>query len=98
MKKLFNACCIIGLLLALVCCGNEDLTVVIITGAISTGLIIIGLGGKTIMERKEYYCPICGERVLEVVYVANDGEVLGCENCAQIKEPLEMLRYEADRA
>lgn len=40
---------------------------------------------------QHYYCPVCGEKVYETVYVSNDGDVLGCENCAQIKEPLEML-------
>ena len=39
-----------------------------------------------------YYCPICGEEVYETVFVANDGEVIGCENCAQIKEPRDMLK------
>lgn len=43
-----------------------------------------------------YYCPICGEEVYEVVYVSNEGEVIGCENCAQIKEPFEVLENEAD--
>jgi uncharacterized OB-fold protein len=43
-----------------------------------------------------YYCPICGEEVYEVVYVNNEGEILGCENCAQIKEPFEVLENEAD--
>lgn len=41
-----------------------------------------------------YYCPICGEEVYETVFVSNDGEVIGCENCAQIKEPFEMLKNE----
>ena len=41
-----------------------------------------------------YFCPVCGEEVLESVFVANDGEVLGCDNCAQIKEPNEMLEDE----
>ena len=41
-----------------------------------------------------YYCPICGEEVCETVFVSNDGEVLGCDNCAHIKEPQEMLRDE----
>lgn len=98
MRKLFNACCVIGLVLAFICCGAENLTIVIVLGVISTGLIIIGLGGKSYMERKDYYCPICGERVLEVVYVSNEGTVLGCENCGQIKEPWEMLKHETDRA
>jgi hypothetical protein len=38
-----------------------------------------------------YYCPICNEEVYETVLVDNDGDVIGCENCAQIKEPHEVL-------
>ena len=45
---------------------------------------------------KHYYCPICGEEVCETVFVDNDGEVIGCENCAQIKEPHEVLKDETD--
>lgn len=45
---------------------------------------------------KTYYCPICGEEVLEAVYVSDDGTVLGCENCAQIKEPWEVLDDDED--
>lgn len=97
MKKLFNACCVIGLLLTVCAVGTEELITIIICGATGTALIAIGLGGRSYMEKKDYYCPVCGERVLEVVYVTNDGEVLGCENCGQIKEPWEMLKYEADR-
>ena len=44
-----------------------------------------------------YYCPICGEEVLEAVFVDNSGNVLGCDNCAQIKEPHEVLENEADK-
>lgn len=43
-----------------------------------------------------YYCPICGEEVYEVVYVSNDGGILGCDNCAQIKEAHEVLENETD--
>lgn len=39
-----------------------------------------------------YYCPVCGEEVYETVFVSNDGDVLGCDNCAKIKEPWEMLK------
>lgn len=42
-------------------------------------------------EEKEYYCPICGEKVFETVYVSNDGDVVGCENCVTTKEPYEVL-------
>ena len=45
---------------------------------------------------KSYYCPICGEEVYETVFVDNHGNVLGCENCAQIKEPHEVLGDETD--
>lgn len=43
-----------------------------------------------------YYCPVCSKEVYETVFVANDGEVIGCENCIQIKEPYEVLENEAD--
>ena len=45
---------------------------------------------------KRYYCPICGEEVYETVFVDNSGDILGCENCAQIKEPHEVLGDETD--
>lgn len=44
---------------------------------------------------QNYYCPICGEEVYETVFVS-DGEVIGCEHCAEIKEPHEVLGNEAD--
>ena len=44
-----------------------------------------------------YFCPVCGEEVFEAVFVANDGEILGCDNCAHIKEPNEILEDETDR-
>lgn len=47
-------------------------------------------------KSKTYYCPVCGEAVFEVVYVDDLGTVLGCENCAQIKEPWEMLEDDED--
>lgn len=43
-----------------------------------------------------YYCPICNAEVYETVFVDNEGEVIGCENCAQIKEPHEVLDGETD--
>lgn len=43
-----------------------------------------------------YYCPICGEEVYETVFVDNGGNVIGCGNCAEIKEPHEVLEDEAD--
>ena len=45
-------------------------------------------------ETPTYICPICGEEVYESVFVTNDGEVLGCDNCAHIKEPYEMAEAE----
>ncbi len=48
-------------------------------------------------ETPTYICPVCGEEVFETVFVSNDGEVLGCDNCAQIKEPYEMAEAERQR-
>lgn len=48
MRKLFNACIALGLLFALMCCGTEDFLAIVVFGAISIGLFIIGLGGKEI--------------------------------------------------
>ena len=45
----------------------------------------------------KYFCPVCGKEVFETVFVTNEGEVLGCENCAQIKEPYELLENETDK-
>ena len=42
-----------------------------------------------------YYCPVCRKEVFETVFVS-DGEVIGCENCAEIKEPHEVLENETD--
>ena len=42
-----------------------------------------------------YYCPVCGNEVYETVFVS-EGEVIGCENCTEIKEPQEVMGYEAD--
>ena len=53
-------------------------------------------GCMTCKPEDIYYCPVCGQEVYEVVYVSNDGEVIGCENCAQIKEPWEMMRDETN--
>lgn len=41
-------------------------------------------------EEKEYYCPVCGDKVYEELYVSNDGEIVGCENCISTKEPWEV--------
>ena len=53
-----------------------------------------GCGGCN--PETHYYCPICGEEVFETVFVDNDGDVIGCENCAEIKEPHEVLKDEID--
>ena len=45
---------------------------------------------------KHYYCSVCGEEVYETVFVDNNGTVIGCENCAEIKEPHEVLKNEAN--
>jgi transcription elongation factor Elf1 len=50
----------------------------------------------TCKPEEHYFCPICGQEVYETVFVANEGDVIGCDNCAQIKEPWEMLKDEAD--
>ena len=43
-----------------------------------------------------YYCPVCGEEVFETVFADNDGTILGCENCAHIVEPHEVLNNETN--
>ena len=43
-----------------------------------------------------FYCPVCGKEVYETVFVDNGGDVIGCENCAEIKEPHEVLTNEAE--
>lgn len=48
-------------------------------------------GCMACQEDEEYYCPVCGEEVSETVYVSNDGEIVGCENCISTKEPWEMM-------
>lgn len=47
-------------------------------------------------EEVHYYCPICGKEVYETIFVDNNRNVIGCENCAEIKEPHEVLENEAD--
>jgi predicted RNA-binding Zn-ribbon protein involved in translation (DUF1610 family) len=37
-----------------------------------------------------YYCPVCGDEIFETAFVNNEGVVIGCENCAEIKEPHEI--------
>ncbi len=53
-------------------------------------------GCMTCKPEEHYICPICGQEVYEAVYVSNDGEVIGCDNCAQIKEPWEMLEEDEE--
>ncbi len=38
-------------------------------------------GCMSCQEEEKHYCPICGEEVCESVYVSNDNEIVGCENC-----------------
>ena len=45
---------------------------------------------------EHYYCPICGAECYEAVYVDNNGTIIGCENCAEIKEPWEVIESETD--
>ena len=42
-----------------------------------------------------YYCPVCGKEVFETVFL-NDGEIIGCENCVETREPYEVLDNETD--
>ena len=53
-------------------------------------------GCMTCKSEDRYFCPVCGQEVFEVVYVSNDGDVIGCDNCAHIKEPWEMLEDEIE--
>lgn len=41
-----------------------------------------------------YYCPLCGDEVQETVYVTSDGDVIGCENCVEAKDPEDVLDNE----
>jgi predicted amidophosphoribosyltransferase len=42
-------------------------------------------------EEKRYRCPVCGEEILEKVFVDYMGNVIGCENCAEEKDPWEFF-------
>ena len=53
-------------------------------------------GCGSCQETPSYICPVCGEEVYETVFVSNDGEVLGCDNCAHIKEPCDMIEDNDD--
>ena len=37
-----------------------------------------------------YYCEVCGEEVSERVYVSINGDIVGCENCIEEKEPCDV--------
>lgn len=39
---------------------------------------------------QHYYCSICGEEVTETVYISTNGDILGCENCVEQKEPCDV--------
>ena len=43
-----------------------------------------------------YYCPICDAEVYEAVFVNSNGDVIGCDNCVEIKEPHEVIDDETD--
>ena len=43
-----------------------------------------------------YYCPVCDAEVFETVYVDENKEVVGCENCVKEKEPYEVLEGEEE--
>lgn len=45
-------------------------------------------------EEPSYRCPICKHEVCETVFVNDEGVVIGCEHCAEIKEPHEVLSNE----
>lgn len=47
-------------------------------------------------QEPHYYCPLCNREVCETVFVNDAGEVIGCENCAEIKEPHEVLENETN--
>ena len=40
-------------------------------------------------KEESYYCEICGEEC-EKVYVSINGDILGCENCVEEKEPCDV--------
>ena len=41
-------------------------------------------------SNEPYYCEICGEEVCEKVYVSINGDIVGCENCIEEKEPCDV--------
>lgn len=43
---------------------------------------------------RHYYCPVCGEETVENVFVSDSGDVVGCENCVETKEPWDVLEGE----
>ena len=53
-------------------------------------------GCKACKPERHYYCPICGKEIFETVYVDNDGDVVGCENCTVTKEPYEVFEDETE--
>lgn len=53
-------------------------------------------GCMTCQPEVHYYCPICSEEIYETVFVNNDGEIIGCENCVETKEPYEVFENETD--
>ena len=48
-------------------------------------------GCMACQQDRTYYCPVCGDEVEENVFITLDGEVIGCENCVQAKDPEDIL-------
>ena len=49
------------------------------------------VGCMACKPESHYYCPVCGEEVYDTVYVNTGGDIVGCENCTEIKEPYEVF-------
>ena len=55
------------------------------------------LGNFSGLEMKgEKACPVCGEEVYDTVFVNDCGEIVGCENCIELKEPYEVFDDETN--
>lgn len=42
-------------------------------------------------DETEYFCPECGEKVIEDIYVNNESVVVGCENCISTRSVWEVF-------
>ena len=47
--------------------------------------------GACFADIPQFICPVCGQVAYESVFVDRDGDIIGCDRCAEIKEPSEML-------